>query len=296
MNNLVKNYTDENLTDSILYENLAKLTDSVLNLKTTSEKLSNKSGMTRATLKERLQDTAYRFFSVIDAIEDLVCIKDFSGRWKTLNKFGQSLYNFQIEDYFEKTDQEIAARFPQLADSLLECGITDKKTWDSGKPNRTIQTFIINDQEYYFDMIKTPVFNHLGFPKELVIIGRDITKTILESRKSRVCMSALNSASDSILILDKDTKIMFCNTAFLKTFNFTSTELLESTLLSDICQPVDIHYEQTKWEKLHNNISWIGDFDGIINNQSVSCHEEILPVMNGHTYPIFYIYLIRKLS
>ena len=160
-------------------------------------------------LKERLRDTVYRFFAVIDAIDDLVCIKDSDGNWKTLNAFGQAFYKLTKDDYLGKTSENIAEQFPDIGECLLSCAETDNLAWDENNSVRNTQQFLIEGIEYFFDIVKTPVYTFDGKPKELIIIGRDITNQILEAQKNQACLRALNSASDAIALLDKNRKIIF---------------------------------------------------------------------------------------
>lgn len=268
---------------------LKKLTDSALLLKHSSKNAADDVINITAQLKERLRDTVYRFLAVIDAIDDLVCIKDSEGKWKTLNAFGQSFYNLEKSDYYGKTVEEIVEQFPHLNECLSSCLETDIAAWSEHKAVRNTQHFLIDDREYFFDIIKTPVYTYNGEPKELIIIGRDITNQVIEAQKNKACFTALNSASDSIALLDKHHQITFFNDAF--TVNFPTIE--NGKKLSDIYTSVDKQYEINKWIQLEKCETWIQELTCIINDKMIICEEEIIPIMNGTTIPIYYICLLR---
>lgn len=268
---------------------LKKLTDSAKLLKKSSKTAADDVINITGQLKERLRDTVYRFFAVIDAIDDLVCIKDCEGRWKTLNSFGQSLYNLNRDDYYGKTVEEIVIEFPQLTECLSSCLKTDAAAWAEGKSIRNTQQFVIGDNEYFFDIIKTPVYTYNGDPKELIIIGRDVTNQTIETQKNRACLTALNSASDSIALLDKHHRVIFFNNAF--TINFPLIE--NGKLLSDVYKSVDEQYEINKLNQLERCEIWNQELSYIVNGEIIICEEEIIPIMNGNLTPIHYICLLR---
>lgn len=275
-------------TDNLQVD-LRNLTDSAKLLKKTSKTVVNDAINTTAQLKEKLRDTIYRFFAVIDAIGDLVCIKTPDGRWKTLNTFGQTFYNLTKDDYYEKTSKELGADFPRINESLLKCAETDDLVWVENKAIRNIQQFLIDDKEYFFDIIKTPSFTYAGEPKELIIIGRDVTEQIIESRKNSACLTALNSASDLIALLDKNKKIIFFNTVFLN--NFPDTE--NGIFLNEIYSSIDIQYENDKWNQLAKGEIWNQSLTTIVHGNQATCEERIIPIMNGTITPIHYICLLR---
>lgn len=275
--------------NSELQDDLQKLTDSALLLKKSSRAAVNDVLNITTQLKERLRDTVYRFFAVIDAIDDLVCIKSYDGTWKTLNVFGQKFYNLMREDYLGKTDNEIITNFPNLTNCLINCKESDDLVWINKSPYRHIQQFIINEREYFFDIVKTPVYTYNGDPKELIIIGRDVTSQIIENQKNNACLMALNSASDSIALLDKNKKIIFFNSAFIN--NFPNIE--NDKHLSDIYRSIDEQYEINKWNQLSNCEIWTQELTCIIQGKQVIYDEKIIPIMNGNNIPIHYICMLR---
>ena len=268
---------------------MKKLTESALILKKSSETAAKAVINITYQLKERLRDTVYRFFAVIDAIDDLVCIKDSEGNWKTLNAFGQSFYKLTKEDYFGKTSENIADDFPAIRESLISCSETDNLAWVENRSVRNTQQFLIDDIEYFFDIIKTPVYTFDGKPKELVIIGRDITNQILEAQKNQACLRALNSASDAIALLDKNKKIIFFNNSFMIYF----PKIENQKFISDIYRSIDEQYEINKWNELAERKVWCQELTCIIDNKPVICEEEIIHIMNGNSIPIHYICLLR---
>ena len=272
-------------------DEIKKLSHSFQLLHETSNQVSEEANNTAKYLQEKLQETTYRFFSVIDAISDLVIIKDSDGRWVTLNKFGQELYGFSSDDYYNKTNKELIELFPIHAEGFANCIITDEKAWKSKKYYRGVESFEINDKLYHFDIVKTPIYNEDGTPKELIIIGRDITELKNTELKNKAFTGALNSASDNIFIMNNSGTIILSNDSFLKTFKFKEHSDIEGKNIAIIKSgkmPEDFY--PYMWTRIRKNKIWSNKI--IAKDMLGNCIETlftIVPVMNGLPEPIYYI-------
>lgn len=285
---------------SSIREDLNKLHESFALLKNTTENVSYEALTTASYLRKQLSQTVYRFFNVIDAVNDFILIKDRVGRWKTLNKFAQDLYGFsKITDFYEKTDEEIANEFPHHKIGLLNCIETDNQAWESKSYFRATESFEINNQMRHFDVVKTPVFDEDGNRKELIIIGRDITDLKNSELRNKACMTALNSASDLLLIIDKLGFIIFANEAFAEVFDFENSMDAINHLLFDILSENCKDYITCDSAILYtidtHNI-WTEDV--IVNKNDVLLKYSIviIPVMNGGPKPTYYICKMRLLN
>lgn len=285
---------------SIIREDLNKLYESFALLKNTTENVSYEALTTASYLRKQLSQTVYLFFNVIDAVNDFILIKDRAGRWKTLNKFAQDLYGFsKITDFYEKTDEEIANEFPHHKIGLLNCIETDNQAWESKSYFRATESFEINNQMRHFDIVKTPVFDEDGNRKELIIIGRDITDLKNSELRNKACMTALNSASDLLLIIDKLGFITFANEAFAEVFDFeNSMDVINHSLfdiLSENCKDY-ITCDSAILYTIDTHNIWTEDV--IVNKNDVLLKYSIviIPVMNGGPKPTYYICKMRLLN
>ena len=285
---------------SIDKEDLNKLHESFTLLKSTTEKVSHEALTTATYLRKQLSQTVYRFFNVIDAVNDFILIKDRAGRWKTLNKFAQDLYGFsKITDFYEKTDEEIANEFPHHKIGLLNCIETDNQAWQSKSYFRATESFEINNQLRYFDVVKTPVFDEDGNRKELIIIGRDITNLKNAELRNKACMIALNSASDLLIIIDKLGFITFANEAFVKVFDFEDfVDVINHSLfdiLSENCKDY-ITCDSAILHTIDTHHIWTENVIITKNETQLTYSIIIIPVMNGGPKPTYYICKMRLLN
>lgn len=258
----------------------AALDDSFLLLQSTTADVSNAAIEAAKILQERLNFSEHRFFETIDAIEDFVLIKDGAGRWKTLNKFGQELFRFHQKEYYHKTDDEIAASFPYLKETLDYCQVTDRKAWEMRASSRSEEKIPYPNGTRYLDMIKTPTFDGAGNRCELIIVGRDITELRNQSKRERACFHALNAASDAIVILNKKGDIYFCNDQFIKVFGFTDYNSCVGQNIHDVVK----HVSKRMWSTVQKNKL------GSVDKFQVS----VFPMMNGEPNPIYYVCTFKK--
>ena len=262
-----------------------RLEDSLQLLKKTTNEVSVAAVNAAIALEQQLKDTEYRFFSTIDTIDDLVIIKDGLGRWKTVNTVGQEIFGWHHNEYYNKTDAELIESYPNYKETLDFCMQSDDETWSLGRSNRFEERVQYGTTHRILDIIKTPVFNPDGSRKELIIVGRDMTKMIEKQRRTKACFHALNSASDGIVIIDSNYKIIFSNDEFNRKFHIEN-------------------YESILNKKMFDVLPWLVKYNDLLeharNNKSINVATEeagdiaIMPMMNGCPKPIYYICTFKK--
>lgn len=272
---------------SSLITDISKLDESFKLLRATTLEVSKEAVNAAKVLENRLKESEFRFLSTIDAIADLVTVKDSNGRWITLNAFGQRLFGLTRDQYYGKTNRQLMAEFPHLKDSLNVCERADFMTWEHKKSLRydeTVETFA---GMRYFDVIKTPVFNYNGTPKELIIVGRDVTEAREKHRRTKACFTALNSASDMIVIVDNNMKVFFCNDRFLEYFDVDDYNNCVGERLIDYVPNIPDFSELVS--HVEGNHIWENQYDGRFKLT-------VLPMMNGVLKPIYYVFTFKEIT
>jgi len=263
-----------------------KLDESLNLLSTTAMEVSQAAVNATYVLQEELHTSQTRFYSTIDAIDDLVIVKDEQGRWKTLNHWGQCLYNWHHGEYYDKTDEELKVMYPHLTHMLDVCQKTDGIAWMARKTSRSEEYIPAGNQKYVLDVLKTPVFHNDGSKKELIIVGRDVTQIREKQKRTKACFNALNSASDIIFIVDKNESMFFCNDKFVEVFNYDHYDDVVGRPLKE-CIPDISNYDEM-WVLIRNNKTW----NDVYNHQFKLT---ILPMMNGAPDPIYYVCTLKPL-
>lgn len=123
-------------------------------------------------IKKRLE----MLTTLLDAMPDLVCLKDGENRWLYANPYDRRLFQLEHVDYFGKKDSELGAYSPFYQEAFLDCEQSDEAAWQKGSTLRTIEVIPKPDgNDLTFDIIKIPLFHEDGSRKGLVVLGRDIT-------------------------------------------------------------------------------------------------------------------------
>ena len=273
--------------DSLSGIDTSELDKSFLLLRSTTLEVSREAINAAKVLEERLQDSECRFASTIDSMTDLITVKDASGKWQTINKFGQQLMGLTESDYKGNTNEGMMYDFPHLASTLELCSHTDSIAWKTKLPFRFEEGYETDQRLYHFDIVKTPIFFEDGTPKEIITIGRDITDSRDKHRRVKACFTALNSASDMIVIVDSSLRVSFCNDKFMEYFNIQDYNNSVGERIVDIIN--DLPQFDSAIDQIQNNQIWEGRFDNRFNLT-------ILPMMNGVPKPIYYVFTFKELT
>lgn len=194
-------------------------------LNATATNVSREAVSTATILYEILKETKYRFFNVIDSINDIIIIKNRENEWKTANMYTQRLFEIKPNEYIGKNHLQLSKIIPKISGFLTKSNITDNEAWTKQSSIRVVETIEFDNNTLYYDFIKTPTFNPDGSKNELIIIGRDITELKEKEKLINIYSSALESVSDIVLIANKSKKILYYNSSnFLKLFNINRKE------------------------------------------------------------------------
>ncbi len=128
-------------------------------------------------IMETLGESEKRLRALLNAMPDIVCFKDGSGRWLEANAFDLKLFQLEGVDYRGKKDSELAEFSKFYYDAFMTCEETDEKTWLEGAVSRNDEIIPTPDgSRQVFDVIKIPSFSETGERQGLLVVGRNITE------------------------------------------------------------------------------------------------------------------------
>ena len=161
--------------------------------------------------------------TIINAIPNIICLKDGEGRWIMANDYDIDLFQLSGVDFYGKTSAALADLTPFYRDVLLNGAHTDKRAWELKKISRGEEIIPRPDgSSRIFDVVKIPLFNPDGTRHALVVTGQDITErkqneTILKQAKEE-WENTFDAISDIITIMDDKFKIIRANKAAVAFF------------------------------------------------------------------------------
>jgi len=158
-------------------------------------------------IKSHLERTQHRRYldtfevsleMLIESIPDPVFLKDGSGCWRLINSAGKRLFQLQGDEWYGKTDDELALLKPDSAESFLECRMSDAQAWHAEHTIRVEEVIPVpSDATYVFDVHKTPLFKE-GKRQGLIIIGRDITDSYHLKERLEEKSKALSTLNNNL--------------------------------------------------------------------------------------------------
>lgn len=182
----------------------------------------------RRDQQQQLKENRDLLRVIIDAIPEIICVKDGQGRWLLANRFALHLYGLDDFDYQGKTDTEIGEFAVAFQQCFQRCMETDVLVWQNKEPLSWEGTIRNREgEDRLFDMFKAPLYNKDGRRKALVVIGRDITdqKAIEQRYRKLFEQSPLAYISSSL-----SGEIIAVNQTVLSTFGYSPEQLIGKKL------------------------------------------------------------------
>jgi PAS domain S-box-containing protein len=184
-----------------------------------------------------LQEKSFWLNTLIEGIPEPIFMKDGGGKYLVVNPSGLELFKIS-DDYFGKTDADLAAINQFYHDALLYCATSDEIIWQK-RVTENIEEHIpqLDGSVRIFDVTKVPLFNPDGSRQGLVIFGKDISdrkqaEIALQASEARF-RAVAESSSGAIYIVvsraDGSIKFEYMNKVFEEIY-----EVKVESILNDI--------------------------------------------------------------
>jgi PAS domain S-box-containing protein len=175
-----------------------------------------------------------QFQSLIQAIPDIVYLKDAEGRNQIVNKAFEAGFGLTQNQIAGKTDEELLP--PDLA---AACRASDEIVARTGRPYRFEEQSTGPDgREIHFETIKAPIFDEEGRFSGVIGVSRDISerkKAENELRTSEARYQRLfDNSLDGVYQNTLDGRVLSANPACLRMFGFDSEDEYKSVPIQDL--------------------------------------------------------------
>lgn len=197
--------------------------------------------------------------SLIEAIPDVIFLKDGKGRWLITNEAAKSLFKLHGISWQGKTDKELGIERPEMQAAHEKCLSDDEATWNAKK----LLVFMENitdesGNEREFEVRKAPIFDSNGERKGLVIIGRDVTDKKIAEHNLRIADKAFESLQ-AILITDAESRILRVNQSFTRLTGYRPEEVIGKSTATFKSGHHNKSFYQAMWKSLLDNNFWQGE-------------------------------------
>jgi PAS domain S-box-containing protein len=192
----------------------------------------------RKQAEESLQQSEAHLRTLIEALPDLVWLKDPDGVYLTCNPKFERFFGVKQSEIVGRTDYDFVDK--ALADFFRE---KDKTSMAAGKPtmNEEEVTYADDGHKELLETIKTPMFAPDGKLIGILGVGRDITERkrveeVLQQKEARIRM-VVESALDAIIVIDENSVIIEWNPQAEVMFGWKPVDAIGRTLMETIIPP-----------------------------------------------------------
>lgn len=239
---------------------------------------------------QKLQISEGKYRSLLGGIPEIVIVHDKDGFILHINDVGAARLEWSVEEVVGKNLSEIV--LPRCAEQVsghvmqtVSCGACHFETTFVSRSGRHIEAEV-NERPIEFEGSQA-----------ILSVGRDITKRRQAEAERMLLSTAVEQASDVIIITDTENKIQYVNPAFEKVTGYTSAEV--SGKSPDILKSGK--HQEKFYKKIRDTIRsgqvWTGH---IINkNKDGSLLEEdasITPIRNSRDEIVSYVAVKRDVT
>lgn len=210
---------------------------------------------------QALKDSHDRLIAFINALPDIVVIKDGQSRWQLMNHAARDALDLANFDWQGKDNCELALLRPAFRAFHVEAQATDELAWRKVSISlSTEHIFAEGATPRISEVRKMPVFGANGERLALMVIARDITERIQTESQLRKLSLAVEQSPENIVITDLAGRIEYVNAAFVVNTGYTRDELMgqNSRVIKSGKTPVETY--RTLWSAIKLGDIWRGEF------------------------------------
>jgi len=208
-----------------------------------------------------LQQSHDRMAAFINALPDIVVIKDGQSRWQTVNHAARAALDLADCDWQGKDNQQLAALRPAYRAFHEAALVSDEQAWQGTGVSLSVEHICAEgDVPRISEVRKMPVFGLQGERLALMVIARDITERIQTESQLRKLSLAVEQSPENIVITDLAGHIEYVNAAFVVNTGYTREELLGQNprVLKSGKTPADTY--SGLWSAIKLGDIWRGEF------------------------------------
>ncbi len=204
----------------------------------------------------RLNDSEAHLRALINAIPDLIWLKNKNGVYLSCNTMFERYTGLKEAEIIGKTDCDLVSQ--ELADLFREY---DEKIMAANKAFVTEENIVFADggHQAFIETIKTPLHDSEGNIVGVLGIGRNITKRKKAEDELNKFSLAVEQSPCAIIITDLNAKIEYTNAAFTLTTGYSLEEVLGLTpnILNAGKTPKSVFKEL--WKTIKQGEMWRGE-------------------------------------
>lgn len=197
---------------------------------------------------EAFEEAGDRFRTMVNALPDIVILKDGEGRWLEANRTALNCFDNCCGPENERNEL-----FPA-------CGDSDEEAWRTGKTVHCEQVVRKPDGTVlFFRVSKIPLFYPDGRRKGLVVVGRDVTECKRSAGESQLVAKVFDNLTEGVIITDEKGTILSVNPAFTAVTGYSAEEAKGKNPRILKSGRQDAAFYQNMWASLQKTGQWRGE-------------------------------------
>ncbi|MFW6226843.1 MAG: PAS domain S-box protein, partial [Bacteroidota bacterium] len=161
----------------------------------------------RLTEQEKLAKSEQEIKAILDNLPHLAWLKDVQGKYLRVNEAFARFYKIRHEEIIGKTVQEV------LPEKVVSPILQDETVIADKKRIFAEQKALVYGKEFWFETVKSPVFNHKNEIIGLTGVARDITRRKEFEEKISLFRRLADASSQSMAISEIEGKLIYSNKA-----------------------------------------------------------------------------------
>ncbi|PLR98406.1 PAS domain S-box protein [Bacillus sp. T33-2] len=188
----------------------------------------------RDQVEERMiQEHERRFRIFIDALPDIVILKDEEGRWLEVNQAAIDKLSLQNTYRSGLNTKDFLELYPNARNHLINTEISHIEDVQTESPVRFESILpMVDGKELALDLMKVPLTHEQDLPKRICVIGRDITENKRAERLLKVSQqkykSLFQQSPNAIFTMDLEGNLLDINGPFEKILGYSIEALGQS--------------------------------------------------------------------
>lgn len=209
----------------------------------------------RTLAKKIIQNTEAKISTLVNAIPDLIWLKDFDGVYLSCNSAFEKFFGAKEVDIVGKTDYDFVNK--EQADLFRE---NDKRAMLLRKSisNDEWLTFADGGYRGLFEAIKTPILDRDDNLIGVLGISRDITERWQAENSQRIAATAFES-QEGMMVTDSNTVILRVNAAFTKITGYSAEEAIGQYPSFLRSGTHDKAFYADMWKSISETGAWAGE-------------------------------------
>jgi diguanylate cyclase (GGDEF)-like protein/PAS domain S-box-containing protein len=209
----------------------------------------------RTVAKRIIQNTEAKISTLVNAIPDLIWLKDVDGVYLSCNSAFEKFFGAKEVDIVGKTDYDFVNK--ESADLFRE---NDKRAMLLRKSisNDEWLTFADGGYRGLFESIKTPILDTDDDLIGVLGVSRDITERWQAENLQRIAATAFES-QEGMMVTDSNTVILRVNAAFTKITGYSAEEAIGQTPAFLHSGRHDKAFYADMWKSIRETGAWQGE-------------------------------------